>query len=88
MDEEVSLSIYAWLFEKKDILFISIVVFLQPAVKRPSAMVYILSNFENSENIYKEVTSQMTLSVKRCLIYYKNTLLLCLKNATYIRRFP
>ena len=60
LDEEVSLGIYAWLFEKKDILFISIVVFLHPEVKRPSAMVYILWNFENSENMYEEVTSQMS----------------------------
>ena len=35
-------------------------IFLHPKLKRPSAMVYILSNFENSEDIYKEVTSPMS----------------------------
>ena len=35
-------------------------MFLHPKVKKPSAMVYILSNFENSENRYKEVTSPIS----------------------------
>ena len=60
LDEEVFLGIYAWLFEKKDMLFISIVVLLHPEVKSPSAIVYILSNFENAENMCGEVTSQMS----------------------------
>ena len=55
--EEGSLDISICLFEKKDILFIGIVIFLNPKVKRPSASVYILSNFENSENRCKEVES-------------------------------
>ena len=35
-------------------------IFVHPKLKRPSAMVYILSNFENSEDMYKEVTSPMS----------------------------
>ena len=43
------------LYEKKDFLFIKIVIFLHSKVKRPSVMVYILSNFDNSENRQKEL---------------------------------
>ena len=58
--EEVSLDIYVRLFEKTDILFIYIVIFLQPKIKRPGVIVYILSNFENLGNRYKEVTSPIS----------------------------
>ena len=57
--EGVSPGIYVWLFEKKYIFFIEIAIVLQPKVKRPSAMVYILSTYENSENRYKEATIPM-----------------------------
>ena len=45
-------------------------------------MVYILSNFENSENRYKEVTSPMSGYPGQSKdAYYQNTILICLANA-------
>ena len=58
--ERASLGIYVGLFEKKYILFIEIAIVLQPKVKRPSAMVYILSTYEIPENKYKEATIPMS----------------------------
>ena len=41
-------------------MFYLICHIFHPEVKRPSAMDYILSNFEISENRYKEVTSSIS----------------------------
>ena len=41
-------------------MFYSFKLFIFIQIYIPSAMVYILSNLENSENRYKEVTSPMS----------------------------
>ena len=49
-------------------------IFLHPKLKRPSAMVYILSNFENSED---KSYVRVSMSVKGWWIYCEIAILIC-----------
>ena len=63
--EEISLSIYFWFFEKKDTLFIQIVIILK------------LSVFENSENRYKDTSSVKGCQMVLDLLWKYDTNLSC-----------